>query len=120
MGSIDIIQWAAELLLPVATGVAGYLSGRRKKNNDFLGELQETVNMLTQKNHELMQTVVELRDTIITLRAENAELKSDVAALRKENLKLSSEVAQLREQLRGVRTITRTRPAETPAGGQTQ
>lgn len=118
MSNWGAIQWVVELLLPVATGAVGYLSGTRKRNNDFLGELQQTVNMLTEKNHELTQKVVELRDTIISLRAENAELKGEVAALRKENLKLSSEVALLREQLKGVRTITKTRPATTDTGSQ--
>lgn len=107
MDGMDVIKWAADVLLPVLTGVTGWLAGRRKRNNDFLNDLQDSINTLSAKNAELVKTVVTLNETVISLRAENAELKSEVTALRGENKQLSDEIAQLREQLGNIRSVTR-------------
>ncbi len=126
METTDIISIATDVLLPAATGVAGFLGGRRKRRNDFLSDLQRSIDALSAKNTEQMQTILSLNDTVVELRRENAEMKSQVAALRRENAdlkgeveamrlenaKLSGEIAQLREQLDGVKTITRIRKSD--------
>lgn len=111
MDGMDVIRWVVDVLLPVLTGLAGWLAGRRKRDNDFLGDLQGSINTLSAKNAELVKTVVSLNETVITLRAENAELKSEVTALRGENKQLSDEIAQLREQLGNIRSMTRKKAA---------
>lgn len=122
----DIIGVATDALLPVVTGVAGFLGGRRKRRNDFLAELQSSIDALSAKNTEQMKTILSLNDTVVELRRENAEMKAGVTALRRENTdlkaeveamrlenrKLSGEIAQLREQLDGVKTITRVRKGD--------
>ncbi len=122
----DIIKAASDILIPAATGVAGFLGGRRKRRNDFLAELQSSIDALSAKNAEQMNTILSLNDTVVELRRENAEMKAGVTALRRENTdlkaeveamrlenrKLSGEIAQLREQLDGVRTITRVRKGD--------
>lgn len=126
METPDIISIVTDALLPVATGVAGFLGGRRKRRNDFLTDLQRSIDALSAKNTEQMDTILSLNDTVVGLRRENAEMKSEVAALRRENAalkgeveamrlentKLSGEIAQLREQLDGVKTITRVRKSD--------
>jgi regulator of replication initiation timing len=62
------------ILLPAITGIAGWFTGRKKQSNDFLNELQSSINMLAVKNRELM-------DEVIKLREENAELRVEVAEL---------------------------------------
>ena len=78
----DIFTYIA----PVLTGVAGWLGGRRKKNNDFLGDLQASIDLLAEKNKTLMEEVVKLRE-------ENAELRV--------------KIEELTHKLEGVRTITK-------------
>lgn len=85
----DILPYIASAL----TAVAGWFAGRRKQNNDFLKEMQESINVLTAKNTELVKQIVELNSEIILLRRENAELRA--------------EVELLNEKLQGVKTITR-------------
>ncbi len=112
MEANEIITIATECLIPLASSVAGFLIGRKKRKNDFLGDLQSSIDTLSRKNSELMKRVINLNDTVIMLRNENAELKGEVALLRKENEQLSIEVGQLREQLSGVKTITRIKKAD--------
>ena len=112
METNDIIALATDCLVPLVTGVVGFLNGRRKRKNDFLGDLQSSIDTLSRKNSELMKRIIGLNDTVILLRNENAELKGEVALLRKENEQLSIEVGQLREQLSGVKTITRIKKAD--------
>lgn len=107
MDRMEVIKWVVDILLPVLTGVTGWLAGRRKRNNDFLGDLHGSINTLSAKNAELVKTVVALNETVISLRAENAELKSEVSALRTENKQLSDEIAQLRDQLANIKSVTR-------------
>lgn len=98
-----VIDWNAigTYVLPVITGVAGWLGGKRKQNNDFLSELQNSINMLSTKNKEIL-------DELIAIRSENATLKIEVATLRAENAELKSEIEQLNTKLEGVKTITKT------------
>jgi regulator of replication initiation timing len=62
------------IVLPAITGVAGWFTGRRKQSNDFLNDLQASINMLAQKNRELM-------DEVIKLREENAEFRVEISEL---------------------------------------
>ena len=108
------LRWLIDTLVPVLTGIIGWMAGRRKQKNDFLSELQTSIDLLSKKNGELLKQVVELNDTVVSLRKENgalrgevAALQSEVIALRKENGDLRSEVEGLRQQLEGVKTITR-------------
>lgn len=103
----DVIRVIFEAVAPALTAAAGYLTGRGKRRNDFLSELQKSIDLLSSKNTDLMKQVVELNDTVVSLRRENGELKGEVAELRRENERLSDEVNKLNEQLSGVRTITK-------------
>ena len=65
------------LLAPVS-GVVSYLAGLRKSKNDFLHEMQKSINLLTSENTKLVERVVELNTQMIALRKENELLKSKI------------------------------------------
>lgn len=92
-------RWLVDVLLPVLTAAAGYLTGRRKKDNDFLADLQRSIDLLSEKNTELVKQVITLEGEVVGLRHENGELRNEVEALRKQNKRLSDEVGKLRKQL---------------------
>lgn len=118
---MDEYRWIAELALGVISSIAGWLVGRRQRNNNFLAELQKSINNLAEINSKQMEEILKLRENVITLRSENFFLKQSLsqvqkeneslnlqmAALREENQKLSEQVSALSEQLSGIRTITR-------------
>ena len=101
------IDWNAigTYLLPIITGLAGWFTGTKKRNNDFLTELQSSVDLLAKKNAEILLELVGIR-------SENANLKVEVASLRAENAELKTEIEQMSAKLEGVKTITKTVKSE--------
>ncbi len=82
-------------LVSVVTAIAGWFGGRRKTQNDFLHELQTSIDLLSAKNAELVKQVIALNSEVISLRKENAGLKV--------------EIEELNKRLENVKTITRTK-----------
>lgn len=93
-------------LFSALTGLAGWMVGRKKQNNDFISELQGSINMLAEKNSELLKEIVTLREQNATLLSNQAEMKQEIASLRKENAGLKKEIEDLSERLSNVKTIT--------------
>ena len=89
--------------LPAVAGAVGWLAGRRKQKNDFLAELQSSVNMLSEKNKQLVEEVVQLRE-------ENLMIRGEVIKLREENRALRSEIEALNKNLASVRRIGKQTP----------
>lgn len=116
-------RWLIDVAVGGISSLAGWLAGRKQKNNDFLKELQGSINALAAKNAEQMDEIIKLRGQIVLLRTENlelskgqerlirenAELKEEVSKLREDNAKQSMIIDQLQQKLEGVKTITRTR-----------
>ena len=97
----------APYLSSVFTAVIGWCAGRRKKDNDFLNDLQESINMLTDRNRELLKELVELRRENATLIHNQEEMKLKIEKLQRENVELRQEVELLNQKLSNVKTITR-------------
>lgn len=110
------------ILAPITgfiTGVATYIATRRKQKNDFLKELQGSIDLLTSENAKQIQEVLNLRNEILKnseltmkLRAENLELLNKIKILECQNETLRKEVADLNEKLENVKTITKTKKIE--------
>lgn len=109
MNGYGIIEAIIDVLVPALSAMAGWFVGRRKRKNDFLVDLQKSIDLLSAKNKELVEQLMAMQDTIVHMRRENTELKEQVQALRKENAELSEEVGKLSEQLANVKTITKVR-----------
>lgn len=78
-----LIQWAGYLLTPI-TGIVSWVAASRQREktildgmNESIGQMQETINMLVEKNKEQLNEIIELR-------AENASLRHDVAELKEQ------------------------------------
>ena len=112
MENFDVIEKIVNWCIPVVTGIVGWWTGRRKQKNDVLSDLQSSIDLLSKRNAELVQKVVELNTTVIHLTKENATLKEEVRAVREENQQMSDEITRLREKLDGVKTITRVKKDE--------
>ncbi|MDR1155301.1 MAG: hypothetical protein LBL04_11390 [Bacteroidales bacterium] len=55
-------------LTSIITGVIGWLTGRKKQRNDFVADLQASIDLLAEKNRALMEEVIKLREENIHLR----------------------------------------------------
>ena len=78
---LDIIN----ILTTSVAGVVGWFIGRRKQRNDFLSELQASINLLSEENKKLMAEVIELRKENAKLICNQESLKLEVEKLRNEN-----------------------------------
>ena len=92
---MEILSTILPYIVSIATFVAGLFTGRRKRNNDFLADLQKSIDLLSAKNKELVDEVVTLRGEIVKLKSENAALRN--------------EVEELNDKLSNIKTITKTK-----------
>lgn len=89
----------AECLVPMITAAAGWLAGSRKRRNDALKSMQDSIDILSTENKRLIEDLTTVNREVVALRRENGELKTSVDQLCKENVQLKTEVQDLRKQL---------------------
>lgn len=89
--------------------LVSWLFGRQKRNNDFIADLQESINLLTEENKKTLREVVELRRENATLLSNQETLSIQIKKLQDENAALSKMVDELNARLSNVKTITRTK-----------
>ena len=88
-----------DCLVPIVTAAAGWLAGKRKRRNDFLKNMQDSIDLLSVENKRLLKDLTAVNNEVVALRKENGELKYSVDQLCRENVQLKTEVQDLRKQL---------------------
>jgi len=91
-------SWLGELLaFALPSGFLGaavsWAVGRRKRNNDFLAEMQRSIDLLSEKYNQVLQENVSLRQ-------EKAEWQVTQRVLLAKVDRLTREVANLRKNLK--------------------
>ena len=95
----QITTIVTECLVPIITAAAGWLAGKRKRRNDFLKNMQESIDILSMENKRLIEDLTTVNREVVALRKENGELKYSVDQLCKENVQLKEEVRNLRTRI---------------------
>lgn len=95
----DILDFIGTTILPIITAGIGWSFGKRKRKNDFLKDLQASIDLLSSENRKLLADITAVNSEIVAIRKENEELKASVDRLCAENSQLKEEVRQLREQV---------------------
>ena len=90
-----LISYAA----PAVTAAAGWLAGKRKRRNDFLKNMQDSIDILSMENKRLLEDLTNVNREVVALRRENGELKYSVDQLCKENVQLKDEVRSLKNRI---------------------
>ena len=88
-----------DCLVPIVTAAAGWLAGKRKRRNDFLKNMQDSIDILSMENKRLLEDLTNVNREVVALRRENGELKYSVDQLCRENVQLKTEVQDLRKQI---------------------
>ena len=88
-----------DCLVPAITAAAGWLAGKRKRRNDFLKNMQDSIDLLSVENKRLLKDLTAVNNEVVALRKENGELKYSVDQLCRENVQLKTEVQDLRKQI---------------------
>ena len=100
MDKSEILQFIGTYIIPLVSAAAGWLAGSRKRRNDFLQDLQASIDLLSSENRRLLADITAVNAEIVAVRKENEELKASVDRLCSENSQLQEEVRQLREQIK--------------------
>ena len=95
----QITTIVTECLVPMITAAAGWLAGKRKRRNDALKSMQDSIDILSTENKRLIEDLTAVNREVVALRRENGELKTSVDQLCKENVQLKTEVQDLRKHL---------------------
>ncbi|MBQ9386850.1 MAG: hypothetical protein IJU24_08230 [Bacteroidaceae bacterium] len=93
------ISLITDCLVPMITAAAGWLAGKRKRRNDFLKNMQDSIDILSMENKRLIEDLTTVNREVVALRHENGELKYSVDQLCKENAQLKTEFQDLRKQM---------------------
>ena len=88
-----------DCLVPIVTAAAGWLAGKRKRRNDFLKNMQDSIDSLSMENKRLIEDLTNVNREVVALRKENGELKYSVDQLCKENVQLKDEVRNLKNRI---------------------
>ena len=96
---MDWVTILGFIIAPISS-VISWIVGRRKSKNDFLHEMQASIDLLVEKNKILVEEIT-------ALRLENSKLRYDVQRLATENKKMSKEIEELNARLENVKTITK-------------
>ena len=88
-----------DCLVPIITAAAGWLAGKRKRRNDFLKNMQDSIDILSMENKRLLEDLTNVNREVVALRRENGELKYSVDQLCKENVQLKDEVRNLKNRI---------------------
>ncbi len=97
---METLTFIGTYIIPLLTAAIGWIVGSRKRKNDFLKDLQASINLLSAENKRLLEEITNANAEIVAVRKENEELKASVDRLCTENSQLKDEVRQLREQIR--------------------
>lgn len=95
-GNVTVLGYVFSAL----TGLVGWWAGKRKRNNDFLTDLQGSVNMLAEENAKLLKELVDVRKDNVILMSNQEQMKIEIEALRKENAALRKEIGELGYRLK--------------------
>ena len=93
------ISIITDCLVPLITAAAGWLAGKRKRRNDFLKNMQDSIDILSKENKRLIEDLTTVNREVVALRKENGELKYSVDQLCKENVQLKEEVRNLKNRI---------------------
>ena len=76
-------EWITTFLLPV-TGIVSWIAGSRLRRNDTLKAMQTTVDLLVQKNRELYEELLRLRQENDMLREQGIKRDNEIETLKNE------------------------------------
>jgi peptidoglycan hydrolase CwlO-like protein len=95
------------IITAISTGSIGslltWLVSRRKRNNDFLGELQNSINVLTENYTKTLNELVTVKQQNAELLIQMSDLQHQVAKLKEENAKLICKINELNKLIKSTK-----------------
>ena len=95
------------ILIPIISAVGGWFVGTKKRNNDFISQLQSSIDLLSEKYTATLNKLIEVEKQNADLIIGQNKMIGEMKELQLENGKLQKQVTDLTEQLQNVKIITR-------------
>jgi cell division protein FtsB len=96
-------------ILPLITTAIGWFVSRfverRKRNNDFISELQKSIDTLVEKYTTTLNELIEVKGQNADLILGQKKLESELHQLKAENTKLREQITQLNTMLENIKSI---------------
>ncbi len=89
--------------------IAQWLVSKKKRDNDFISDLQKSIDLLSDRYNATLKQLVEVKEQNAELLASQKLLTLQVKELTKENDLLRKTVEELNERFANIKTITRTK-----------
>lgn len=99
------VETIISIALQPVTAAVSWFAGTRKRRNDAISYLQQTIDGLAAKNAEYMNEITQLRAEVAKLTGDNAKLRQGQVEMQKKLEEISNENAALRSIIEQ-RTIT--------------
>lgn len=97
-------MWLELLITGISSGslagVVTWIFSTRKRNNDFISDLQNSIHILSSNYAETLNKLVEVQRQNAELLVNQEQLKLDVEKLSKENTKLIAKINELNKRLK--------------------
>ena len=83
---METLTFIGTYIITLFTATIAWLVGSRKRKNDFLKDLQSSIDSLSSENRKLLVDITAVNSEIVAVRKENEELKASVDRLCTEKL----------------------------------
>ena len=70
----QITTIVTECLVPMITAAAGWLAGKRKRRNDALKSMQDSIDILSTENKRLIEDLTTVNREVVALRRVRKQL----------------------------------------------
>ena len=95
------------IILPILTAAGGWSIGSKKRNNDFISQLQNSIDLLTEKYTTTLNKLIAVEKQNADLIIGQNKMSREMSELKRENFELQKQVEILNSQLQDVKIITR-------------
>lgn len=95
MGTIESIAIIAPIITTAVGGVVGWFGGRRKRNNDALAVMQQTIDDLVSKNAEYVTEITALRAEVAKWQTTASQLQQGQEDMQRKLEEIKNENANL-------------------------
>ncbi len=98
-----MVEWIIPILTITITPISSYISwrlGKRKRDNDYLSELQGSIDLLSEKYTASLDELILLRKENCDLKVTQQKMLKEIQELKAENEELKTLVNALNIQLK--------------------
>ena len=104
---MNVLTILTPYVLSILSVIVGWFIGKRKRNKDYISELQDSIDLLSEKYTETLKELISVKKQNAELMINQNSMALDMKELRTENAGLKREIEDLTTKLQDVKIITR-------------